>query len=422
MITNRNVVAVVAGVVDAIPDTNKNDAYLSYLPLAHILERAAEAYIISRGGRIGFFQGDLRKLTDDIKQLQPTVYAGVPKVFQRIMNEVKKQIHEKGAVARILFSICYSLKRKFRLVGLPTGIFDTIIFNKTKLGLGGKVKTIVSGGAPLPKECHEFLTICFGTTIQGYGLTETCGGATITPLDYPSPWERAGAPISSSEIKLVSAGKYSTASNPPQGELCVKGDNISLGYYEMPDKTKEDFVVEDDGERWFHTGDVGRRNADGTFSIVGRVKDIFKLDGGEYIAPERLESIYAQSKFISNIFVWGDSYKSFIVAVAVPEFEAAKRWAAEHGVKINPNAQPPNCPEELVNNAELKKAIIADFKRIALEAKLNRYEELPVIELDGLFWTPDTGLVTDALKNKRDPLYAKYQDKITAMYESNNFN
>ena len=146
MITNRNVVAVVAGVVDAIPDTNKDDAYLSYLPLAHILERAAEAYIISRGGRIGFFQGDLRKLTDDIKALQPTVYAGVPKVFQRIMNEVKKQIHDKGPIARVLFSACYFLKRKFRLVGLPTGIFDTIIFNKTKSGLGGKVRTIVSGG------------------------------------------------------------------------------------------------------------------------------------------------------------------------------------------------------------------------------------------------------------------------------------
>jgi long-chain acyl-CoA synthetase len=179
MITNKNVVAVIAGVMDCIPAT-KEDRYLSYLPLAHILERAAEAYIISRGGSIGFFQGDLRKLTDDIKTLKPTIYAGVPKVFQRIMNEVKKQINDAGFVAKTLFSVLCVLKRKFRTVGLPTGLFDKILFNKIKGGLGGEVRCIVSGGAPLAKECHEFLTICFAPTVQGYGLTETCGGATTT--------------------------------------------------------------------------------------------------------------------------------------------------------------------------------------------------------------------------------------------------
>jgi long-chain acyl-CoA synthetase len=102
-------------------------------------------------------------------------------------------------------------------------------------------------------------------------------------MDYVEPYGRAGAPISSCEIKLVSKGSYSVNHNPPQGELCVKGDNISLGYYEMPEKTKEDFE-EVDGERWFHTGDAAQLNPDGTFSIIGRVKDIFKLDGGEYIA------------------------------------------------------------------------------------------------------------------------------------------
>jgi len=251
-------------------------------------------------------------------------------------------------------------------------------------------------------------------------LLKLVGGATITPFDYVEPWERAGVPISCCEIKLVSAGQYSTSHNPPTGELWIKGDNISaFGYYEMPEKTKEDFVVEEDGERWFRTGDAARRNIDGSFSIIGRVKDIFKLDGGEYIAPERLESIYAQSKFVSNVFIWGDSYKSFIVAIVVPEFNAATKWAADHGVKYSSNAQPPNCPEELVRNADLKKAIVADFKRLALEAKLNRYEEVPFIALDGLFWVPDTGLVTDALKNKRGPLYDKYQDAITELYKNN---
>ena len=114
--------------------------------------------------------------------------------------------------------------------------------------------------------------------------------------------------------------------------------------------------------------------------------------------------------------MWGDSFKSHIVGVVVPEYTAALRWAGEHGVKVSEGSHPPNCPQELVDNAEFKKAILADLKRIATEAKLNRYEELPFIALDGLFWTPDTGLVTDALKNKRDPLYAKYKSQIDDMY------
>jgi long-chain acyl-CoA synthetase len=99
-----------------------------------------------------------------------------------------------------------------------------------------------------------------------------------------APYEKAGAPFTCSEVKLVSAGKYSVDGKVPQGEICVKGQNVTLGYYKNKEKTDEVFVVEEDGERWFHTGDVGQWNPDGTLSIVGRVKDIFKLDGGEYIA------------------------------------------------------------------------------------------------------------------------------------------
>jgi len=169
--------------------------------------------------------------------------------------------------------------------------------------------------------------VCFAPISQGYGLTETCGGGSLTPLDTVDPWEKAGVPISCSLIKLVDGGKYSTSSNPPQGEICISGANVTQGYYKSPEKTDEVFKVDDEGRRWFHTGDVGEWNPDGTMSIIGRVKDIFKLDGGEYIAPERLETIYMQSRWVSNVFVYGNSMKSNVVAIVVPDAGSAMEWA-----------------------------------------------------------------------------------------------
>lgn len=415
MMTHANVVAVVAGIKDAIPKITPDDSYLSYLPLAHILERAAEAAMFHGGCRVGFYWGDIRTIDKDIAAIKPTIYAGVPKVFQRVMNKVNATIAASPVHVRILYAAVFSLKYRFIQLGLPTGIFDTLVFNKVKQGLGGRCKLIVSGGAPLGGDCHKFLRVAFGCpALQGYGLTETCGGTSITPSSMHSPWEKAGAPIVCSEVKLVSAGKYSTSHDPPQGEVCVKGPNITLGYYKMPEKTASDFVVEEDGERWFHTGDVGQWNSDGTLSIVGRVKDIFKLDGGEYIAPERLETIYAQSKYVANVFVYGDSNKSNVVGVVVPDAGAAATWAKENGVAVN--VQAPTIPKALCENEAFNKAILEDLKVAAATAKLNRYEQLPLIHLDGTPWTADTGLVTAALKNKRDTLAKHYGEPIHQLY------
>merc|ERR1712137_847732 len=417
MISHANVVAVIAGVVDVIPNLTKNDSYFSYLPLAHILERAAEASMFNQGASIGFFQGDIKKLTDDVAAWKPTIYAGVPKVYQRVMHTVKKKIAESPLPIRVLFATGYNLKKKCIQLGLPSGFLDRTIFKKVRAALGGRVRYLVSGGAPLSGECHEFIRICFGAPFsQGYGLTETCGGATATPHEMIAPYEKAGAPFTCSEVKLVSAGKYSVDGKVPQGEICVKGQNVTLGYYKNKEKTDEVFVVEEDGERWFHTGDVGQWNPDGTLSIVGRVKDIFKLDGGEYIAPERLETIYCQCKYLSNIFVYGDSNKSNVVGVVVPDVVAAKQWADQNGVKYGNETQAPNVPKEICESEEFNKLIVDDLKSIAEAAKLNRYEQVPAVYVTGTYWTPDTGLVTDAMKNKRAPLYTEYEEQIKALY------
>jgi len=419
MISHANCVAVIQGVIDSIPAYGVGDRYLSYLPLAHILERAAEASMFCQGAAIGFYQGDIRKLSDDIVTWKPTIYCGVPKVFLRIMNTVKMELSKSPAPIRWLFNTAIKLKLFLRQYGLSAGFLDKTLFKKVRAALGGQTKVIVSGGAPLGAECHQFLSACFGLTIQGYGLTETCGGVALSPLNLPDTWEKAGTPLCCCEVKLVSHGKYNSRGKPPQGEICIRGPNVTMGYYKNPEKTAEVFVKEADGEVWFHTGDVGQWNKDGTLSIIGRVKDIFKLDGGEYIAPERLETIFGQSKFLSNTFVYGESSRSYIVAVVVPECGFAKNWAKLNGVNYNADAvRDPDVAKEICQNPKFKEAILADFKTIAEKAKLNAYEIPTKIYVDGHFWTPDSGLVTDAMKNKRDPLYERYQDQITELYNS----
>jgi len=287
-------------------------------------------------------------------------------------------------------------------------------------GLGGRVRLMMSGGAPFGADCHEFIRICFGCTVmQGYGLTETCGGCSITPWALPIPYKRTGAPIGSAEVKLVDTGIYSSSNNPPQGEVCISGPGVTKGYYEMPEKTAQDFRSHPDGRIWFHTGDVGQWNEDGTLSIIGRTKDIFKLDSGEYVAPERLEGIFAQSRFIGNIFVYGESTKSCLVGIIVPDPLAAMAWAEEKKVSVpdlDRDSKVPNCPQSLCKNPEFKKAILDDLRSIAQKSKLNRFEELLNIYLDSQFWTPDTGLVTDALKNKRPVLEKHYKAELEQLY------
>lgn len=181
MISHENVVAVVCAVVEIIPGLCNKDSYFSYLPLAHILERAAEASMFNRGASIGFFQGDIRKLTEDVSLWKPTIYAGVPKVYQRIMNTIQSKVKGGSLPVRLLFALALHLKKKSIELGLPSGFLDKTIFKEVHNALGGRVRFLVSGGAPLSAECHEFIRLCFGCAFsQGYGLTETCGGATAT--------------------------------------------------------------------------------------------------------------------------------------------------------------------------------------------------------------------------------------------------
>jgi len=279
-----------------------------------------------------------------------------------------------------------------------------MIFKKIKGRLGGRIRQVISGAAPLSPETAQFLKICFGCPVlQGYGLTETTSAGTVSDaLDLKTG--HVGPVIPSVEIKLVDIPDMNYFSSKGEGEVWIRGPSVTLGYYKDEKKTAEDF----DADGWFHTGDVGRWNANGTLSIIDRKKNMFKLAQGEYVAAEKLELIYARSRFVGQIWIYGDSNASCIIAVVSPEVNFLNTFASEKNIEGD--------LAKLCENEEVKKAVLSDFELIAKEAKVAGFEVVKGVILSPIEWLPATELVTPTLKLKRPQLRDKFYDEIVALY------
>lgn len=406
MITHGNLIATFSGLEPKLDMLCRpSDLYLSYLPLAHIFERVVVSAVLYKGGGVGFYQGDPRLLIDDILTLRPSFFVGVPRVFDRIYDKIKSTIDQAGPITKWLFNTAYEAKRKALRNGNTIPLWDLLVFRKFKSRLGGRVKAIISGSAPLTAPVHEFLLICFGCpVIQGYGLTETCAGATIADFDDVNVGH-VGPPIACCEIKLIDVPdmEYYSSSTPPKGEIALRGGHIATGYYKDPQKTAEDFR---DG--WFFTGDVGRWNPDGTLSIIDRKKNIFKLSQGEYIAAEKIEGVYARCKYVGQIFVYGDSTKATLVAIVVPNAENLLEWAKVNNVDGDLATL---CKSPIVNSL-LMKELDATGKAL----KLRGFEFVKKIYLHPEEFSTTNDLLTPTFKLRRPQLKKYFTTQLEELY------
>ena len=375
----------------------QDEVFISYLPLAHIFDRATEELVISMGGSIGYWRGDIKGLVDDIGALKPTLFAGVPRVFDRIYAGVLEKINAGSFLKKVLFE--WGFKRK--LHALDAGhkfdeaapFFDKLVFSKVKERLGGRVRLIVSGGAPLSRHVEDFLRVCMCCrVVQGYGLTETCAASAISIPDIPSLVGSVGPPQPCISIRLeaVPEMECDPMANPPKGELCIKGPSVFTGYYKEDQKTKD--VLESDG--WFHTGDIAELTPEGAIKIVDRKKSIFKLAQGEYVAVEKIEGCYKKDPFVEQIWVYGNSFKSFLVAVVIPKEMKVGEWAKHHHKKGT-------FAELCANDADLKKAIMESLTATAKEAKLKGFEIVKAIHVDADLFSVENDLLTPTFKSKR---------------------
>lgn len=422
MLTHGQMIGCVAGAFISGITTNANDVHLSYLPLAHMFERAIQLAIFMVGGAVGYYQGNTLKLMEDLAAIRPTVFPSVPRLFNKIYDKVTQGIEREGGAKKLMFDNGFDAKKYWLSRGYKDHTFwDPVFFSKVRAKLGmDRVRLMITGSAPIADHVMAFLRCVFCCEVcEGYGQTETAAAATLTfPGDYTTG--HVGGPLACCEIKLEAVpdmgylatdtlhGKDESAGKAGipclgRGEVCFRGHNVFTGYFKQEAKTKE--AIDSDG--WLHSGDIAIWLPNGTLKLVDRKKNIFKLAQGEYIAAEKIEIVYQSCPFIAQPFVYGDSLQSVLVAILTVNADYCKPWAKDNGF--------PSDMEALVKNEEFKKIVLADIVRVAKAAKLNSIEIVKDIHLEANQWTADNCL-TPTFKLKRNDAKKMYQKEIDAMY------
>jgi len=314
-----------------------------------------------------------------------------------------------GGITQAMFEKAYSDKLEGLRQGNLTHLFwDNLVFSKIKTKLGGNVRFIITGSAPLAPNLMDFLRVCFCCPVlEGYGQTETCCGGTRT-LMWDTDTGHVGVPMPIIEIKLIDVPemKYYSSDDPPRGEICFRGPSCTKGYYNNPEKTKE--LITEDG--WLRSGDVGCLLPNGNLRIIDRVKNIFKLSQGEYVAPEKIEQVFTQSKWVAQSFIYGDSFKASVIGILVPDQEVLFKWAEETNHPLKGNF------EALCNDEGVIKMVFDDITAVGKKQDLKGFEFPRKILLSPVLFSVENDTLTPTFKLKRPQAKDLYKEQIEKLY------
>jgi len=400
MLTHQNLVS---NLIDSSSHLKfaRDDSTLSVLPLSHVLERMA-MYMYLYHGMATYFAESLDTIGSNLREVRPTIFVGVPRIFEKIFARVKEKTADKGRlnvgilnwavrVAKEHARLSTRHKKVPAALELKRKIADKLIFSKLRNALGGRIRLLVSGGAALPEEL-ALLYIGAGLPIvQGYGLTETSPVITAGMME-DNRVGTVGKPIRNVDVRIAS-----------DGEIETRGPNVMRGYYNKPAETRAVFTEDD----WFKTGDIGRIDEDGFLHITDRKKELFKTSGGKYIAPQPIEQMIKGSRFVNQVVLIGNGRK-FPAALIVPDWERIESYAQLKGIKEK-------------NHAELCRhpRIIDLFQRqiAGLTTELAQYERVKKVALLENELTIEGGELTPTLKVKRRIVDEKYREAIDRLYE-----
>ena len=398
MLSHNNIVSNVLDSASRIPFEEGTSVALSFLPICHIFERVI-LYIYQYYSVSIFFAESIEKVSDNIKEVKPTVFTVVPRLLEKVYDKIYAKGSELKGIKKILFFWAVKLGLRYEPY-LANGwwyefqlkIARKLIFSKWREGLGGNLTVMVSGSAALQARLARIFAAAEMPVMEGYGLTET------SPVISVSDVRNKG-------FKIGTVGKIITNVDVKianDGEILCKGSNVMMGYYKDENLTNE--VIKDG---YFHTGDIGEIDSEGFLKITDRKKEMFKTSGGKYIAPQLIESAMKQSNFIEQIMVIGDGEK-MPAAFIQPNFDFVKEWAKRHQLSIGESNH------EICNNKEIKNRIQNEIEMI--NEKFGNWEKIKRFELTPFVWSIAGGELTPTLKLKRKMIMEKYKDLYHKIY------
>lgn len=396
MLTHENFTYQILKIKDVIY-LDSSHTTLSFLPICHVLERVVNYALQYLGSSIYYAEG-LNKLAENLKEINPHMFATVPRVIERFYDKIIAKGSKLSAVKKRLFFAAVKHAEKYEIKNSyfyksRLNFYDKLIFSQWRKALGGRIKFIISGGASLSPRLNRIFWAAGMPIREGYGLTETAPVISLNNMPPDIRFGTVGRKI----------GEEQDVEIAEDGEIIFKGPNLMKGYYKADDLTKE--AIDKDG--WFHTGDIGEIDDDGFVKITGRKKEIFKLSNGKYISPAIIENLFIESLLIEQIMVVGDNEK-FAGALISPNFEALHSFASENNLSFRDN-------KELVNLPEIKTLIKKEI--ILLNKQIAQFERVNIFKIVCDEWTPATGELSPTLKKKRFVLIKKYDALIKEMFK-----
>ncbi|KAI0306786.1 long-chain-fatty-acid-CoA ligase [Multifurca ochricompacta] len=392
---------------------------LSYLPLAHIYERVNQLAVMAQGGAVGFFSGDPLLLLEDAQTLKPNFFPSVPRVLNRIYQAAMVAGNASGLKGAIFRRAMRTKLDNLHDTGVITHpLWDRLVFKKIQAVLGGNVRLIVSGSAPISGEVIEFLKIAFACEVTegDYGMTENTAVCTRSTLGDPTSAGTVGPPQPAVEMKLVDvpAMNYTAEDKPfPRGEICCRGPTVFTHYYKAADEGNTKEAVEADG--WVHTGDIGEVDECGRFRVIDRIKNIMKLAQGEYVALEKIENLYSRIPLAMQVFVHGNSLKSYLIGIIVVDPVQFAAFASRF-LERTIDAADVQALKELCGNPRIVDGILAELNKHTAKS-LKGFEQLKRIHLTCEPFSIDDNTLTPTLKLRRRDAYNKYKAVLDSFYE-----
>jgi long-chain acyl-CoA synthetase len=398
MLSHRNIVSNIINGVKSFPfRDNLNGRSLSFLPLNHIFERIV-CYIFIYTAHSIYFAENMETIGENLKEVKPTIFCTVPRLLEKVYEKIMAKGAELTGVKKQLFSWAVALGDNYdnRKSGgiwynIQLALANKLIFSKWREALGGNIETVITGGAACQVRLIRIFTAAKIPIFEGYGPTENSPVISVNRLEKGgTKFGTVGPVIVGQEVKIAE-----------DGEICVKGPSVMMGYYKLPTLTAETIV---DG--WLLTGDIGVFEDEKFLKITDRKKELFKTSGGKYVAPQPIENKMKESPFVEQLMIIGAEQK-FVGALIVPSIPNVKEWMRSQDIPFTTN-------EDAVHNPKVRglyKELIESFNKF-----FNHVEQVKKFELLADEWTIESGELTPTLKLKRKVIMEKYKTAVERIY------